>query len=52
MLDWISSPEFDALLVETVRATYPAHEQERFLAHFRGLLGLWLDERGRAPQTV
>ena len=48
MLDWIASPEFDALLVETVRATYPAHEQEQFLAHFRGLLGLWAHERGRA----
>ena len=52
MLDWIASPEFDALLVETVRATYPAHEQEQFLAHFRGLLGLWVHERGRALQTA
>ena len=51
MLDWVASPEFDALLVETVRATYPAHEQEQFLAHFRGLLGLWVHERGRTPQT-
>jgi hypothetical protein len=52
MLDWISSTEFDALLVETVRETYPAHEQEEFLAHFRGLLGLWAQERGRSLQTV
>jgi len=52
MLDWIASAEFDTLLVETVRATYPAHEQEQFLAHFRGLMWLWLDERGRAPQTA
>src|SRR5215218_5985363 len=52
MLDWIASPEFDRLLVETVRATYPAHEQEQFLAHFRGLMWLWLEERGRAPQTA
>ena len=35
-------PSSTALLVETVRATYPAHEQEQFLAHFRGLLGLWV----------
>ena len=46
MLDWIASAEFDGLLVETVRATYPKHEQEQFLAHFRGLLGLWVHERG------
>jgi len=43
--DWIASPEFDRLLVDTVRATYPAHEQERFLAHFRGLLTLWLNDQ-------
>ena len=52
MLDWISSTEFDALLVETVRSTYPAHEQEEFLAHFRGLLGQWAHERGRSLQTA
>jgi hypothetical protein len=28
-----------------VRATYPAHEQERFLAHFRGLVGQWTREQ-------
>ncbi len=48
VLDWVSGPDFDALLVDTVRATYPQHEQERFLAHFRGLLGMWVrDEEGR-----
>ena len=47
MLDWVSSAEFDALLIETVRSTYPEHEQERFAAHFRGLLGLWVT-RARA----
>jgi len=52
MLDWISSPAFDALLVETVVETYPAHEHEKFLAHFRGLLGLWAHERGRSLQSV
>ena len=36
------SAEFDRLLVETVRSTYPAHEQERFVAHFRGLVGQWV----------
>ena len=52
MLDWIASTEFDRLLVETVLSTYPPHEQEQFLAHFRGLLGLWVHERGRSSQTV
>ena len=43
--EWITSAEFDALLVDTVRATYPPHEQERFLAHFRGLIGLWVADQ-------
>ncbi|MBY5162482.1 ATP-grasp domain-containing protein [Salsipaludibacter albus] len=39
--EWVDSSDFDDLLVRTVRATYPDHEHERFLAHFRGLLDLW-----------
>ena len=45
VLDWIDSPDFDRLLEETVRTTYPVHEQERFLAHFGGLIGQWTKER-------
>jgi hypothetical protein len=40
--DWVSSPDFDALLVDTVSATYPTHEQDHFVEHFRGLISLWL----------
>jgi len=48
VLDWVSGPAFDQLLTDTVRSTYPAHEQEQFVAHFRGLVGLWVnDETGR-----
>ncbi|CUR54917.1 conserved hypothetical protein [metagenome] len=39
--DWVTSDEFDRLLRQTVQATYPAHEQDELLAHFRGLLELW-----------
>ncbi len=39
--DYVSGPDFDAMLRRTVEATYPAHEHERFLAHFRGLVGMW-----------
>jgi hypothetical protein len=52
MLDFVASADFDRLLVETVRSTYPTHEHEEFLAHFRGLIGLWVYERGRTPQNV
>ena len=48
VLDWTSGPAFDQLLIDTVRSTYPAHEHERFIAHFRGLVALWVqDEAGR-----
>jgi hypothetical protein len=43
--DWVRSPEFDTLLVDTVKATYPPEEHERFVAHFRGLLGAWVRDR-------
>ena len=43
--DWVDSAEFDRLLEDTVRSTYPAHEHERFLAHFRGLVALLVKER-------
>jgi len=40
--DWVRSPEFDAMLLDTVRATYPAAEHDRFIAHFRGLIDAWI----------
>jgi hypothetical protein len=51
VLEWVRSPEFDQLLVETVRATFPAHEHDQFVAHYRGLLGAWAnDEEGVLSQ--
>jgi hypothetical protein len=43
--EYIAGPEFDALLVSTVQATFPPHEHERFVAHYRGILGTWASER-------
>src|SRR6476469_10057483 len=45
VLEWVTGHDFDRLLRETVAATYPPHEQEEFLAHFRGLVGLWSTEQ-------
>jgi hypothetical protein len=42
VLEWVSSAEFRSLLTETVRATYPVHEHEKFLAHFSGLIDAWI----------
>ncbi len=48
MLDWVAGPDFDRLLIQTVRSVYPVHEQDMFIAHLRGLLGLWVtDESAR-----
>jgi hypothetical protein len=44
VLEWVSSRHFDDMLVDTVRSTYPDHQQEKFLAHFRGLIGLWVTD--------
>ena len=47
-LEWFAGPEFDRLLLDTVVSTYPPHEHEQFLAHFRGLVGMWVaDETDR-----
>jgi hypothetical protein len=44
VLDWVTGPGFDQLITDTVRSTYPAPEQEQFIEHFRGLVGLWVND--------
>jgi len=48
VLDWIRSADFDKLLVETVQATFPSHEHDHFIAHYRGLLSAWADDEEKA----
>jgi hypothetical protein len=48
VLEWATGPEFDRLIVDTVTATYPAHERDWFIGHLRGLTSLWSrEEAGR-----
>jgi hypothetical protein len=48
VLDWVAGPAFDQLLIRTVQLVYPAHEHDKFIAHLRGLLSLWVrDETAR-----
>src|SRR5205823_1250324 len=49
VLEWVSSADFDRLLINTVESTYPANEQERFAAHLRGLVGQWVGEQSAQP---
>ena len=47
-LAWFSSPGLDRVIVDAVRAMFPAHEHEQFIAHYRGLLAAWCaDEEHR-----
>jgi hypothetical protein len=41
LVDYVESDDFDRLLVDTVRSTFPPHEHEHFVAHYRGLLAAW-----------
>jgi len=52
VLDWVTSDEFDRMLRDTVAATYPPHEHEQFLAHFRGLVGMWASDQAGAAGAV
>ena len=47
MLEWIAGPDFERLLTDTVRTTYPPVEKDRFQSHFRGLLGAWVTDEQR-----
>jgi hypothetical protein len=51
-LEFFGSRELDDLLVDTVRSLYPPQEHERFIAHFRGLIGLWVRDQGGSPAWV
>jgi hypothetical protein len=48
VLDWVASADFDRLLVSTVRSVYPPAEHDRFAAHLRGLIGLWVSDESAA----
>ena len=45
MLDFVRSSDFDDLLVQTIRSTFPPHEHDKFVEHYRGLLRAWADEQ-------
>jgi hypothetical protein len=45
VLEWVTSSDFDRMLTETIVQTYPEHEREWFLGHFRGLIGMWVSDQ-------
>lgn len=52
LVELIDGDWFDDLLVDTVRRTFPEHEHDRFVAHYRGLLGAWVEDQSTAPGTT
>jgi len=45
MLEFVESPELDDILVDTIRTTFPPHEHDHFIEHFRGLLAAWAKDQ-------
>ena len=37
--------DFDDVLVSTVHSTFPEHEHEHFVEHYRGLVGAWVADQ-------
>jgi hypothetical protein len=54
VLSYVESADFDRLLVRTVTSMFPPHEQEEFVAHYRGLLHAWASDQHAAmrPSTI
>lgn len=47
-MDLVTGDWFDRMLVETVRTTFPSHEHDHFVEHYRGLLHAWADDQSSA----
>lgn len=43
----VQTPHFDDILTQTVRTTFPPHEHDHYIAHFRGLLRHWVESEAR-----
>ncbi|MEZ4713357.1 MAG: hypothetical protein R3A44_39590 [Caldilineaceae bacterium] len=46
----VQSAEFDNMLVNTVRTTFPPHEHDQYIGHFRGLLRHWVEAEAASHQ--
>jgi hypothetical protein len=47
-VEYFAGPQFDELLVDVVRTTFPAHEHDAMVARHRGLVGAWVRDQPAA----
>jgi hypothetical protein len=47
MWELAQTPDFDGILTQTVQTTFPPHEHDHYIAHFRGLLQHWVESEAR-----
>ncbi|MEP6697003.1 MAG: hypothetical protein ABJA34_09020, partial [Pseudonocardiales bacterium] len=52
VLEWVAGPDFARLLADTVKATYPPEEHDRFQAHFIGLIRAWVSDQQSPSQPA
>jgi hypothetical protein len=46
--EYFDGSDFDELLVETVKSTFPKQEHEMFVTHYRGLIAAWVSDQAAA----
>jgi hypothetical protein len=51
VVEYVEGPELDALLVDTITSTFPAHEHERMIEHYRGLIAAWARDQSAATSA-
>jgi len=49
--EWVTSAAFDTMLADTIATTYPETERDRFTAHFRGLMDLWIADQSSVRRS-
>jgi hypothetical protein len=48
VVEYVGGPQFDQLLVDIVRGTFPANEHDQMVERHRSLLGTWVREQTAA----
>jgi hypothetical protein len=47
-VEFVEGPALDRILVDTIVSTFPSHEHEQMIGHYRGLLSAWARDQRAA----